>query len=150
MTALLILLVLVISYLLININSKVSAQEKLLESLDDRLKEINQRLHGLTKVSQEKPAEAKAAFKKQEAPPIIIERPLPEPEAPIKKVELVTTVIKTPESKQEDELATLEESVIFNYKKEEKNNDIEKFIGENLTNKIGIVILVLGIAFFVK
>jgi uncharacterized membrane protein len=32
-----------------------------------------------------------------------------------------------------------------------KNNpDIEKFIGENLVNKIGIVVLVLGIAFFVK
>ncbi len=30
------------------------------------------------------------------------------------------------------------------------NPDIEKFIGENLINKIGIVILVLGISFFVK
>jgi uncharacterized membrane protein len=32
----------------------------------------------------------------------------------------------------------------------EKNPDIEKFIGENLINKIGIFILVLGIGFFVK
>lgn len=32
----------------------------------------------------------------------------------------------------------------------EKNPDIEKFIGENLINKIGILILVLGISFFVK
>ena len=32
-----------------------------------------------------------------------------------------------------------------------KNNpDLEKFIGENLVNKIGIAVLVLGIAFFVK
>ena len=31
-----------------------------------------------------------------------------------------------------------------------KNPDIEKFIGENLINKIGILILVLGISFFVK
>lgn len=30
------------------------------------------------------------------------------------------------------------------------NPDLEKFIGENLINKIGIAILVLGIAFFVK
>ncbi len=30
------------------------------------------------------------------------------------------------------------------------NNDLERFIGENLINKIGIAILVLGIAFFVK
>lgn len=32
----------------------------------------------------------------------------------------------------------------------EKNPDIEKFIGENLINKIGIVILVLGIGYLVK
>ncbi len=32
----------------------------------------------------------------------------------------------------------------------EQNPDLEKFIGENLINKIGILILVLGISFFVK
>ncbi len=32
----------------------------------------------------------------------------------------------------------------------ERNPDLEKFIGENLANKIGIGILVLGIGFFVK
>ncbi|OFX59579.1 MAG: hypothetical protein A2046_04175 [Bacteroidetes bacterium GWA2_30_7] len=32
----------------------------------------------------------------------------------------------------------------------EKNPDMEKFIGENLISKIGIVILVLGLGFFVK
>lgn len=32
----------------------------------------------------------------------------------------------------------------------QRHPDIEKFIGENLINKIGIVILVLGIGFFVK
>jgi uncharacterized membrane protein len=32
----------------------------------------------------------------------------------------------------------------------DKNPDLEKFIGENLVNKIGITVLVLGIAFFVK
>jgi len=31
-----------------------------------------------------------------------------------------------------------------------KNPDMEKFIGENLINKIGIAVLVLGISFFVK
>lgn len=36
------------------------------------------------------------------------------------------------------------------YEKIDKNNDLEKFIGENLISKIGIAILVLGIAFFVK
>ena len=32
----------------------------------------------------------------------------------------------------------------------EKNPDLEKFIGENLINKIGVLILVLGISYFVK
>lgn len=32
----------------------------------------------------------------------------------------------------------------------QKNPDIEKFIGENLINKVGITVLVLGIAFFIK
>jgi uncharacterized membrane protein len=32
----------------------------------------------------------------------------------------------------------------------QNNPDLEKFIGENLINKIGIAVLVLGIAFFVK
>lgn len=32
----------------------------------------------------------------------------------------------------------------------ERNPDLEKFIGENLANKIGIAILVLGVGFFVK
>ncbi|HXB13686.1 MAG TPA: DUF2339 domain-containing protein [Bacteroidia bacterium] len=32
----------------------------------------------------------------------------------------------------------------------ERNPDLEKFIGENLINKIGIAVLVLGIGFFVK
>jgi len=32
----------------------------------------------------------------------------------------------------------------------QKNPDLEKFIGENLINKIGILILVLGISYFVK
>ncbi|MEN3322378.1 DUF2339 domain-containing protein [Mariniflexile soesokkakense] len=32
----------------------------------------------------------------------------------------------------------------------ENNPDLEKFIGENLINKIGILVLVLGISFFVK
>lgn len=32
----------------------------------------------------------------------------------------------------------------------QNNPDLEKFVGENLVNKIGITVLVLGIAFFVK
>ncbi|ERJ57673.1 DUF2339 domain-containing protein [Sphingobacterium paucimobilis] len=43
-----------------------------------------------------------------------------------------------------------EEKLSWFEKFKQKNPDIEKFIGENLINKIGIIILVLGISFFVK
>ena len=52
-----------------------------------------------------------------------------------------------PESSRYEPLIP-KKSWIENFK--EKNPDIEKFIGENLINKIGILILVLGISFFVK
>ncbi|TDW47265.1 putative membrane protein DUF2339 [Flavobacterium sp. 270] len=41
-----------------------------------------------------------------------------------------------------------EKSFWENFK--EQNPDLEKFIGENLINKIGVLILVLGISYFVK
>ncbi len=43
-----------------------------------------------------------------------------------------------------------EEQLSWFEKFRQKNPDIERFIGENLINKIGIIILVLGISFFVK
>jgi uncharacterized membrane protein len=43
---------------------------------------------------------------------------------------------------------TLNKTIWENFK--HKNPDIEKFIGENLINKLGILILVLGISYFVK
>ncbi|WP_143306771.1 DUF2339 domain-containing protein [Chitinophaga vietnamensis] len=78
----------------------------------------------------------------REAPPVKA-RPLP-PETPrpqIPKVELTTSpeippIVPPP----------LRSRSSFR----EKNPDLEKFIGENLFNKIGIAILVLGIGFFLK
>ena len=49
-----------------------------------------------------------------------------------------------PENKQK----VIKKSIFQKFK--EKNPDLEKFIGENLINKIGILILVLGVSFFVK
>jgi len=58
------------------------------------------------------------------------------------------------ETKKEDAVSPVkkETSIIKQKKKSflEKNPDLEKFIGENLINKIGIVILVLGLGFLVK
>ncbi len=66
--------------------------------------------------------------------PIKIEPQIIQP--PVAPVINVSPVNITPQNYQQ------------NYQK--RNNNIEKFIGENLINKIGIVILVIGIGFFVK
>ena len=54
----------------------------------------------------------------------------------------------TPKIIPERNIIVPEKSWLEKFK--ENNPDIEKFIGENLINKIGILILVLGISFFVK
>lgn len=51
---------------------------------------------------------------------------------------------------KEEERKFVEPKKPWLQKFKEENPDIEKFIGENLINKIGILILVLGISFFVK
>ena len=90
----------------------------------------------------------------------IVEEPIPqeeiEEEAKISQVAFSSNEnpVKVKEEILEPAIPVISEplvpkkSWIENFK--EKNPDIEKFIGENLINKIGILILVLGISFFVK
>ncbi len=56
---------------------------------------------------------------------------------------------KTIEKPIKDTIKSIPKKSFFERFKE-KNPDLEKFIGENLINKLGILILVLGISFFVK
>ncbi len=85
------------------------------------------------------------------------EQPIPivvEPLKPVKTtappVELVTPTPLTPPltAKPKTPPTPPEPSWYENFRK--NNPDLEKFIGENLASKIGVAILVLGIAFFVK
>jgi uncharacterized membrane protein len=80
--------------------------------------------------------------------PYVVEPPMPD------EVERVTEVIEDPLAKLRKQQATVpppqrkipEPQPSFF----ERHPDLEKFIGENLVNKIGIAILVLAIGFFVK
>ena len=69
-----------------------------------------------------------------------------ETEPPASSLEATNVVSSTgPES------AELQEPTLSLWERfKQKNPDLEKFIGENLINKIGILILVLGISYFVK
>jgi uncharacterized membrane protein len=166
MTGLIILLILIpIAFfiLLLTILGRTSEQQKLTESLYDRIKQLSDEIAGLTKevkklkypvetkniVVEEKPVQ-----KISTPSPIsatskeIREEPKPVPGFEIKKPEIPKPVIEI----------KIEEKIIVERKKEpnifepilKKEIDLEKFIGENLANKIGIAVLVLGISFFVK
>src|SRR5690606_1281178 len=73
-------------------------------------------------------------------PPLPVEPILAEAETAVENIE--TETVGTP-------VEPIERLSWFERFKR-NNPDLEKFIGENLINKIGIVILVLGISFFVK
>jgi uncharacterized membrane protein len=82
-------------------------------------------------VPVEKKEEKRLTLK--ETPPVAVEN-TPKPQPAFKKPE---PVVYEPEKSWWDTF-------------KEDNPDLEKFIGENLINKIGILILVLGISYFVK
>jgi uncharacterized membrane protein len=88
--------------------------------------------------------------------PIVVPEPIittkPEPEVSLAKEEasveehVTIPAIETPKPKHEFLPPPEVKKASFS----ERNPDLEKFIGENLFNKIGIVILVLGMGFFLK
>ena len=78
---------------------------------------------------------------------------IPKETAEIEQLETKEIVLETPQFIKDTAKPTAVQyvpkpSLWENFK--EKNPDLEKFIGENLISKIGILILVLGISYFVK
>ncbi|HKZ64735.1 MAG TPA: DUF2339 domain-containing protein [Chitinophagaceae bacterium] len=175
---LVILIPVVFLILLITILNKTTAQKDLVEILSDQVKELNSLVDGLSRQlkdqKEEKPANPifKEAVQKPffETPPIKEQpaadiKPIAEiPKTPVQK-ELIpeTPFIKekifaeekpagqTVEKPRQPVLQTSPANEQNWWDKWIQNNpDLEKFIGENLANKIGIAVLVLGIAFFVK
>jgi uncharacterized membrane protein len=162
MTGIIILVILipvVIIILLAGIHSKTSAQQELLESLNEKFNKLNDRLNELSKgeIEKKQAAETKTAVVKEEIIRPATETPkAPEPVPAIlqKEKEAEPVPVSIPEIKKQDvkqeELAAIEENFIPYAESKERKTDFEKFIGENLINKIGIAILILGISFFVK
>jgi len=148
---LLILIPLAFFILLIILLSRTSEQQKLTESLYDRIKNLSDQIAGLTKEIKDlkqpfetKKPEEKPVQKATPAPPIII--PKEEKKEEIKP-ESIRTII---DIKEEVTIVEVKERPKVTQPTIKKETDLEKFIGENLANKIGIAVLVLGISFFVK
>jgi uncharacterized membrane protein len=169
MTGLIILLILVPVILLFSINKKTSAQKELIDSLNKKINHVSDQLYELTKTLKERELQPKEpGFKKENVEKSISETPLKPAETP--QYEIKTPVEKIPEpiaekkteilinaeddapviSEEEKDIHTQTEKISWWGNWLQNNPDMEKFIGENLANKIGIAILVLGIAFFVK
>lgn len=160
------LLVIFIIVFLISINSL----SRKLDRMQDSFYELNKRLDHYKKLAEtavEKPASQTAApihapVRPQAPPPVtptatpVPDRPAapvytpPKPEVP-KPIDSAQPriVIEAPRPAPKPQAPLLpQKSWWENFK--EQNPDLEKFIGENLINKIGILILVLGISYFVK
>ncbi|HLS36750.1 MAG TPA: DUF2339 domain-containing protein [Sphingobacterium bovisgrunnientis] len=89
-------------------------------------------------------------------PPIIQEKPIRREEfiekiaAKIKQESATPPSTPIPKKETQQQHIPKEPELSWFAKFKENNPDLEKFIGENLINKIGIIILVLGISFFVR
>jgi uncharacterized membrane protein len=157
---LIILIPLVFLILLISILTRTGEQRRLLESLYDKIKQLNNEVSSLSKDLKKQKEEilVKPVFKETPVKVFVPEKPVVKesiPDEPIKEkifipepVPVEEIVIK--EIKKEELVEVIPVKEYKTSYQPEKETDIEKFIGENLANKIGIAVLVLGIAFFIK
>lgn len=149
------LLIIIIGVLIINFSSSKSREMK----TQDMLQSLHKKLDAIQKELDSKASPIEKAEKST-----TVEKPLLIPE---KKVsEIIKSVVDEPIIDKPvavvERVAFQSEPVPFQAPKpivpqkswyetfKEKNPDLEKFIGENLISKFGILILVLGISFFVK
>ncbi|MEO6302405.1 MAG: DUF2339 domain-containing protein [Bacteroidia bacterium] len=147
-------------------NAKLKKSEDRLTNIENYLKAVSfsqskkvAETTQKTETIKEEPEKIVPPVKPTIIPPKIVEEPVivvkDEIPPPIKEVEKVTVDQTEPikvevNQPQKQPIKPVVPTESW-YSKFRKNNpDLEKFIGENIVSKIGIAILVLGIAFFVK
>ena len=159
-TIILIAILIIVIVILTSINSKFQNLQETVYRLHEKINDLRNELNA--KTIQESP-KIPSEVQKEAIPiskPIVEEKVI---EKPIEVVEKTPEIIPVVESVKEE----IREEILPQVEKiepvlprepekswfetfKENNPDLEKFIGENLINKIGILILVLGISFFVK
>lgn len=163
MVEILLLIVLVLLLIILsNLNSKHKEMQKSIYRLHEKFNDLKIELDAKTfeqgkvnKIAEE------AIVKEQVVEPVIVQKPIevvpekkePEIIKPVieKSIEIVAKIGAKPISEKAPTPKTpLVPKKSWYEAFKENNPDLEKFIGENLINKIGILILVLGISFFVK
>lgn len=154
-------LLVVVVVLLIVIFNKIKSNFKVLNEnnirLNNNIKVLNNKINALytkkEKATIQSPSiePIKEEFKpepKRETP--VIREPIlkAEEKKPLIAHKISADSVNTPTLNKPKQISVPTKSFWERFK--EKNPDLEKFIGENLINKLGILILVLGISYFVK
>ncbi|GAA4278637.1 DUF2339 domain-containing protein [Aquimarina mytili] len=141
--------------------SKISKLHQDIKILQEKLNKLQKsKIEGITATQEEKKDIVREEPKTKPLPPVSEEKPIQE-KTPVTNVPKPLSPVK-----KENELATSDKTTAPILKKpitppkppkpglwkrfKEKNPDLEKFIGENLINKLGVLILVLGISYFVR
>lgn len=157
-------LLIIIIVILILQNSKYKRENNLSNQ------QINILHDKLNSILKKQTTAARTAFEKQSVKEAIKETIAPPPKDSLKEtslqeelsiplvtkeekpVEIVkaTASVKTIMTAAPTKKATHQPAPSIWVRFKQRNPDLEKFIGENLINKIGILILVLGISYFVK
>ncbi|CAM1358749.1 conserved membrane protein of unknown function [Tenacibaculum soleae] len=139
-----------------NINNKFKEQNLTIEDLKKRLRFLQNEVLSKRTASETKETVVVAKEPVKQEPTKEVKHTSIVPEKSIQKTIQPTvgipqkpTLTKTQKQVVKQKVKTApKKSWLKKFK--EKNPDLEKFIGENLINKLGILILVLGISFFVK
>ena len=158
MEALIALLFIIILIVVINQNSKLFSQ---LQKIENELKKLKNNFTSLSAVTEEKrntASDREPIAHKYESifSPVKNTEPVGEPFVAIKDESTVFTAFSEQKQDQEEDITTDNKryteppKLVYKPSFFERHPDMEKFIGENLVNKIGIAILVLAIGFFVK
>jgi len=160
--------------ILVVLLNNAARQRRLLHSLVDNISELNREIARLRKevftstktevrgVSDQSTAAVGPAFEptpvpREEAKPLVVPQvpevssePVIEPSAP--GLEMASQDPLPAQPAYQSQAPTIEAEPTLGWMQRflQNNPDLEKFIGENLINKIGIAVLVLGISFFVK
>lgn len=129
-----------------------NTSDKRFDRLDEKFRELHKTIEGLKQTGGEveKPVEKfvpEPQIEKEKTIPVLEKlKPTVFPAAEKIVFAMNTDLPKPAYTKPEPYVPELSWWEKF----KEKNPDLEKFIGENLINKIGVLILVLGISYFVK
>ena len=165
---LLVLLIAFLFYIKNAIDSKFDRlEDRMGEKMDGKFKELFKKMDDLkgTETLPENPLTVPELTKpkdtpKELKPPVVFEKTEPMVFIPVEKEIAEEKMVfsmesvsppKSAQPKPESKVYIPQEPTKTFWENFRENNpDLEKFIGENLINKIGILILVLGISYFVK